>query len=615
MNQSPTNNSTVFKQQVSFAMRLCQLEEYSQAESFLRSILRKQPKNAQIWYLLSYVAARQKQLIKAADLAEKAIKLNPQEVSYYSTLANIYTNQKQFTQAIQCYQKAITLQPENPSLYQNLGLIYTIEGNTAAASFNYGVARQLKENFPEAIKYYQKAIKLQPEHIKAHYCLGYLYRKSEDYDRAIECYQKVIQYDRENPEAHYNLALVYQEQGAFARAIYNYEQTIKYKPDYGDAHLNLSVLYKKQGKLDKAFEACQKAIQYQAQAANSSAPLGKFTLDKAESPKKTPSKQEITEYSELESLQQQSEAVTVAENRIQEIAPEETAAENKISTIVDNPQETTSSTTKSEEQPETITEETEFTENTERVSDKHFVYNKSIFKTIEKKSIEKRILNNRYNFLLFTFFTEQHLSNISLLQKQLSQTELSYCLYQIPVTNLSFKGEKNINSNYTKPSIFTSIYHTLLTEQSNYNRDTDLTHILYVDFRLLSILKPTIIDELQKICDRNIDLALDNGLQHKSVRSINNFQIEPYFLASSSVIQLYSLTQNSLLVWQIWQEVITNYMNSDRAKLYQLYPGDEAFLDYAWNNFLYRNSNIKYTWLEQQYLNYYWTPLGRNLIS
>ena len=603
MNQSPINNSTVFKQQVGFAMRLCELEEYSQAEAFLRSILRKQPKNSQIWYLLSYVAARQKQLIKAADLAEKAIKLNPQEVSYYSTLANIYTNQKQFAKAIECYQKAITLQPQNANLYQNLGFIYSIEGDIAAASFNYGVAQQLEKNFPEAIKYYQKAIKAQPDYIKAYYCLGYLYRKSEDYDRAIECYQKIIQYERENPEAHYNLGLVYQEQGAFARAIYNYEQAIRYKPDYGDAHLNLSVLYKKQGNLDKAFEACQKAIQYQAQAANSFAPLGDITPDKAKPPKKIPLKQEIVETSELESLQPQPEVVTVPE-KIREIAPTET---------VDNPLETTSLITEDKEQQGVV--ETEFTENTESVLEGRFVSNKSIFKTIEKELVEERILNNNYNFILVTFLEEQHSSNILTFQEQLSKIEISYCLYQIPETNLSFKDEKYINTDYTKPSIFTSIYNTLLTEQSNYDRDKDFTHILYVDFRSLSILKPTLIDELQKICDRNIDLALDNGLQHKSVQSINNFQIEPYFLTSSSVIQLYSLTQKSLLVWQIWQEIITNYMTSDRAKQYQLYPGDEAFLDYAWNNFLYRNSDIKYSWLEQQYLNYYWTPLGRNLIS
>ena len=72
MNPSSTNNSQVFKQQVGFAMRLCELKEYSQAESFLRSLLQQQPKNSQIWYLLSYVAARQKQLSKAADLSSKS---------------------------------------------------------------------------------------------------------------------------------------------------------------------------------------------------------------------------------------------------------------------------------------------------------------------------------------------------------------------------------------------------------------------------------------------------------------------------------------------------------------------------------------------------------------
>jgi tetratricopeptide (TPR) repeat protein len=611
MNPSSTNNSQVFKQQVSFAMRLCELKEYSQAESFLRSLLQQQPKNSQIWYLLSYVAARQKQLSKAADLARKAIKLNPQRISYYSTLANIYINQKQFTSAIECYQTAITIEPENANLYQNLGFIYGIEGDIAAASLNYGIAQQLQQNFSEAIKYYQKAIKVQPNYLKAYHCLGNLYRKTEDYDRAIECYQKMIQCDRENAEAHYDLGLVYQERGFFARAIYNYEQAIRYKPDYGDAHLNLSVLYKKQGKLNKAFEACQKAIQYQAQVATSSAPLGRI-IEKVSPSENTSPQQEVTK-SKLESLQEQS---TIAiPNRVREIATiRETTSENNSKNL-DNRLETTSLTTKSNKQPATPVNETEqLAENTELVREDRFVYNyKPIFKSIEKKLVAQRILNNNYNFVLITFFTKPFLKNILSLQRPLSQTKLSYSLYQIPTTNLNFTNKKAININYTKPSIFDSIYNTLLAK-NNYNRDTNFTHILYVDFRLLFILEPIIIDFFKKVCDRNIDFALYNGLQLESVKAIANLQIEPNFLASSDAIQIYSLSEKTLLIWQVWQETIINYLANFDASKYQLCPGDECFLDYAWNKTLRHNSEIKYLWLEQQ-LNYYWTPLTRTLIS
>ena len=634
-NRTSTNNSADLKQQISFVMRLCELKEYSQAESFLRGLLRQRPKNSQIWYLLSYIAAQQKQLSKAADCAEKAIRLNPQRINYYSTLANIYTNQKQFELAVQCYQKAIAIDPRNAHLYQSLGFIHGVEGNMAAASFNYGIAQQLQQNFSEAINYYQKAVKAQPDYTKAYHYLGELYRITEDYDRAIECYQKLLHYERENVDAYYNLGLVYQEQGFFTRAIYNYEQVIRYKPDYGDAHLNLSVLYKKQGNLNKAFEACQKAIQYQAQAAKSAAPLGNIPLEKAELLQNY-SPPEVTESTQLESSQPQTTEVTIPEkieSKITKITPEDKTIEaERPQTILIQEENSHSFPQKNDRkgnggadsksncsvEPEvtSVREIEEFKNNLDRVNEKDSIYNETtIFQPLEKELVRQRIINNKYNFLLITFFSNRYQSNILSLQKQLSTTELSYNLYQIPEIDLSFKDGKAINYNYTKPSIFTSIYDTLLVEKKHYDRDLDFTHILYVDFRLLSILEPLVIDLLQKICVLEIDFAVDNGLQHESVQSINNFQIEPYFLTSSNVIQLYSLTQNSLLVWQIWQEVITNYMSSDRAKQYQLYPGDEAFLDYAWNNFLHRNSDIKYSWLEQQYLNYYWTPLGRNLIS
>ena len=434
--------------------------------------------------------------------------------------------------------------------------------------------------------------------------MGKLYRETEDYDRAIECYQKVIQGDRENAEAHYDLGLVYQERGFFARAIYNYEQAIRYKPNYGDAHLNLSVLYKKQGKLNKAFEACQKAIQYQAQTATSSTPLGKITPDKVTPLENTSPQQEVTK-SESESSQQQSTITT----KIQE-----TTSENNSENL-DNRLEPTSLTTESNKQPATPVNETEqLAENTRLVREERFVYNyKPIFKSIEKKLVAQTILNNNYNFILITFFTEPFLKNILSLQKSLSQTKVSYSLYQIPTINLDFKNKKAININYTKPSIFTSIYNTLLAK-NNYNRDTKFTHILYVDFRLLFILEPTIIDLCQKICDRNIDFALYNGLQHESVKAIANIQIEPNFLASSGAVQLYSLSEKTLLIWQVWQEIVINYLANFEASKYLLYPGDEGFLDYAWNKTLRHNPEIKYLWLEQQF-NYYWTPLARTLIS
>jgi tetratricopeptide (TPR) repeat protein len=601
MNQPSLDDSSAIEPQISFAMRLCELEEYTQAESCLKTLLQKQPENSQIWFLLSYIAAQQKQYPLAIQHIKKAIEFDPQEVSFYSNLGTIYTNQKQYILAIQYYQKAISLQPENHSLYKSLGFVYGLQGDMAAATFNYAIAEEKEGNLLAAAKYYQKSIAAKPDYVLAYYNLGCLYYQQQSLEKAIECYQKVTQLQQNNLEAYYTLGLIYQAKKLWSSAIYNYEQVIKLQPNYKEAYLNLSILYKEQGNIAKAFEACQNAIQFQAVTANSFDPLGNIVLEnkQLQLPQERIQSQAVAK--ETEKIAERSGTITKEKAQIETVVVESkiTSKQEKSIVLLEN-------------NTDRYTIETPVTK---EVKSK-IKYPNYTFNSIEKELIVQRIEDNKYNFIVTAFFAENNFKDALLLLNYLDKTEFSYCLYQTPTIHQSASITGEITStDYTKPSYFASVYNALIDKELNYERQTDFTHILYLNTPLFFALKPITINFLHQLCDRKVDFAIYNRLQSSDISSKYNNQIEPNFLFSSGAIQLYSLSKKSLFIWQTWQQAIIKYSNTLIDEKDRVFPGDETFIDYVWNNILRYQPEIKYTWLTKKYLNCYCSPLARNLIK
>lgn len=616
MNQSLPNDSRIIEQQIDFATRLCELEEYSQAESYLKILAQKYPNNPQIWYLLSYVAAQQKQYTLAIQQIKKAIECDPQDFSFYSNLGNLYTNQKQYVLAIQYYQKALSIQPNNSSLYKSLGFIYGLQGDLATATFNYAVAEEKEGNFLAAIKYYQKAIQAKSDYVSAYYHLGNLYYQQQDLERAIEYYQQVVQLEKDHLEAHYCLALSYQALKRFAPAIYNYEQVIKLKPNYQEAYLNLSIIYKEQGNLVKALEACQNALQHQAETAKSFHPLGNVVL-------KNPDQ-------ENQQLQhQENNSQRQIEQKSQEIIEEIASQTTHLFDYVAQEKAQISTVTIKKNNHNLVNQETPgniffpTTPLPTNVSSQHYQEELDLieqtpkynFNYIEKEIIVQRILDNEYNFIVTAFFAEDNIQDALLLLSYLERTEFSFCLYQTPKIHQSVSIAGDINSlDYTKPSYFAAVYQALLERELDYERKSNFTHLLYVNSALFLNLESKTIAFLQSICDREIDFAIYNCAKNSDVSQIYAKVVEPNFLVSSAAIQLYSLSDQSLLIWHTWQEAIIKYAKNLNHRNLSIFPGDATFLDYVWNNSLVHQSEIKYAWLTQENFSYCCTPLTRSLI-
>ena len=650
VSQVHLNDSTTVKQQISFAMRLCQDKEYSQAQSYLQSILTKQQKNAGAWYLLGFIAAQKKQYDSAVETIKEAIKINPEDAALHHNLGNLYLNQKLFTKAVKCYRNAVSLRPEAHQNYHSLGVAYAMQGDIVAANFSYGLTEDKQGNSRKAVAYYQKVIKAQPKHALAYYKLGEINYRLKEFDLAISYYQKTLELHPDNPSILYRLAEVLQKQNKLDDAIDYYKSIIKKFPQHSKSHLQLSFLYHQQNKSDLAFVAYRNAARYQDTVMDYFAPFDSDpfetnrSLDSNYLANKIPLLKAVNKVktcdTELKTIDTKSDINTST------LASQEIESEDLP---IDFPKmleakylefqyhqnrslkESTSNLQQTSGNRETITEKIlipivvdlksnnsesdiiklektslETQDNLQDTED-------NLFYHLDKELIAQRIFDNDRTFLLTTFIPPEQEYLVPKILKHLKPTLLSFSFYRTPIKqqNIAQSSIEQVLPN-TKPNYFASIYQDLHKQQV-YQRKYKFSHLLYVEPSCLFGLDWQKIEILQNYCDRQLDFSVTNWLHNVPKSAKVNFNFEEKFLIASSKIQLYRLSKQSLWMWEVWQQAIVEY--SQKAQHVQIAPGDESFLDYAWNSILCHVPALKYAWLNPDEPASSWVPIARTLVS
>jgi tetratricopeptide (TPR) repeat protein len=87
---------------------------------FLRGIAIN-PRNADLYAVLSNVYQRRKRHKEAEDICLRGIKLVPDSARLYSSLGRIYSEEKRYGQAEEMLRKAIEIEPDNDTLRDILG--------------------------------------------------------------------------------------------------------------------------------------------------------------------------------------------------------------------------------------------------------------------------------------------------------------------------------------------------------------------------------------------------------------------------------------------------------------------------------------------------------------
>ncbi|MDJ0633126.1 MAG: tetratricopeptide repeat protein, partial [Xenococcaceae cyanobacterium MO_188.B29] len=266
----------------------------------------------------------------------------------------------------------------------------------------------------------------------------------------------------------------------------------------------------------------------------------------------------------------------------------------------------------------------DFTQIAKQDLDKRYL-STSTFTPIKLNVFAERIIDNSYSFLVIAFLTEGYKEEGLRLLKSLEQTQLSYCIYQVPSVHqsISLKGKAE-SLDYTKPNFLASVKNNIDRRNFQSTRKVAFTNILYLDCDMVFIPDNEKINEIQSWCDRGIDFAIYNWLGDKEnctaytsisrdlktwmISHGNRMGYHPEYLLCSGCTQFYSLSANSLIIWQTWQKLLKEYSENILSQHNAIFPGDDHFLDYAWNNILKKNTNIKFLWLTKEYARYPWWP-------
>lgn len=124
-------------------------EDYEKATKLYKKILRRQPKNFNIYNNLGITLKKQKKIIKAEEVFKTAINLNPNFVDAYYNLGNLLRDKKRYQDALDCYKDAIALNPNFLEAYYNSATIFKNLSKYKEATTNYKKVLQLNPNLLE----------------------------------------------------------------------------------------------------------------------------------------------------------------------------------------------------------------------------------------------------------------------------------------------------------------------------------------------------------------------------------------------------------------------------------------------------------------------------------
>ena len=225
-------------------MALLQQGKLTEAAEVYRTVLQRDPGNADALHLLAVALFQLGQAQRAAELGEKAVRANSRVADYHSNLGRYYLALGRLDAAAGSLEQALKLKPDHP-----------------LAHFNLALTRQGQANFAEAERHLRAYLTLNPNDPAGHYHLGNLAGSQYRFEEARACFERVLQLQPEQPEAWNNLGNAEQQLGRWRRALECYEKALSLRPDYADAMSNRGAALQALGDLAQARACYQRALE------------------------------------------------------------------------------------------------------------------------------------------------------------------------------------------------------------------------------------------------------------------------------------------------------------------------------------------------------------------
>ena len=225
-----------------FISALIAAEDYTTAESEIKSQLKRTPRNVQLYVSYGNLYERMFEEEKAKKQYRKAIDNLPAEHSIISKLGNAFLRLTKYDEAIEAYEKGGKLM-ENEKLYAyNMAEIYRRKGDYKLMIKNYLLAAEtndkllssLKTNFQRTLKTEEQYNELKtqlfskvqedPENVAYQEMLQWVYIQNENYYKAFAIARSLDLQAEENGKRIMDIARICKNAGEYEVAVdaYNY---------------------------------------------------------------------------------------------------------------------------------------------------------------------------------------------------------------------------------------------------------------------------------------------------------------------------------------------------------------------------------------------------------
>jgi tetratricopeptide (TPR) repeat protein len=188
------------------------MSDYKQTFNALREGLRKDPDNAEAFFISGLANEEMGDTLKAIDSYQMAVAKDQNHYDALKQLGIIMAERKNKL-AVDYLRNAARVKPGSPDPLYVLGMYYQENGEPDKALSVYGEILIIDENY-----------KL------AHYNKGYVHLVyKEEYAEAVSAFSRAIEIDNEYTDAYYNRGFAYELMGDLAGARKDYERVLRMK--------------------------------------------------------------------------------------------------------------------------------------------------------------------------------------------------------------------------------------------------------------------------------------------------------------------------------------------------------------------------------------------------
>lgn len=165
---------------------------------------------------------------------DKILRRDPQNAEAFYMAGRIALDKGDTTAAIASLQKSVQFDATNEDAWMFLGRIFT------------------NRNSPRALQFFDNVLRLDSANLEARECKGVFYKRRGEFDKAFEVYRDIIARNPDYSNAYFDMGVIYLELDSLSKAYDNFNIAAKTDPLFVKAYYYRGLCAELQGNTDAA---------------------------------------------------------------------------------------------------------------------------------------------------------------------------------------------------------------------------------------------------------------------------------------------------------------------------------------------------------------------------